>query len=186
MPAPVVMAAVGAGAAAAHGAVLFVPPVAATVVYARFRSKQEAAVVPSSEGAGQQFSPPKTRAGKGVHFAADGESGRISATDRSGLLLTPCGSFAAALTRCLCSDDGRRTSTRTSRGSGRITELMDSLEYQKCIDDEENHDVVDLAGRPVAQATEARRPRSDLFRSVLGRDAAHIRVIGSGTVRTLS
>ena len=52
--------------------------------------------------------------------------------------------------------------------------------------DEENHDVVDLAGRPVAQATEARRPRSDLFRSVLGRDAAHIRVIGSGTVRTLS
>ena len=84
------------------------------------------------------------------------------------------------------SDDGRRTSTRTSRGSGRITELMDSLEYQKCLDDEENHDVVDLAGRPVAQATEARRPRSDLFRSVLGRDAAHIRVIGSGTVRTLS
>ena len=51
MPAPVVMAAVGAGAAAAHGAVLFVPPVAATVAYARFRSKQEAAVVPSSEGA---------------------------------------------------------------------------------------------------------------------------------------
>ena len=181
MPAPVVMAAVGASAAAVHGAVLFVPPVAATVAYARFRSKQEAAVVPSSEGAGQQFSPPKTRAGKGVHFAADGESGRISATDRSGLLLTPCGSFAAALTRCLCSDDGRR-----SRGSGRITELMDSLEYQKCLDDEENHDVVDLAGRPVAQATEARRPRSDLFRSVLGRDAAHIRVIGSGTVRTLS
>ncbi|EOD23811.1 hypothetical protein EMIHUDRAFT_469409 [Emiliania huxleyi CCMP1516] len=82
MPAPVVMAAVGAGAAAAHGAVLFVPPVAATFAYARFRSKQEAAVAPSSEGAGQQFSPPKTRAGKGVHFAADVESGCISATER--------------------------------------------------------------------------------------------------------
>ena len=37
---------------------------------------------------------------------------------------------------------------------------MDSLEYQKCLDDEENHDVVDLdlAGRPVAQAT--RKPRA--------------------------
>ena len=28
---------------------------------------------------------------------------------------------------------------------------MDSLEYQKCLDDEENHDVVDLAGRPDAR-----------------------------------